>query len=819
MRELPTGTVTFLFTDIEGSTRLLRELGERYAALLEDHRRRLRAAVAAHGGVEVGTQGDGFFVAFDSAADALAAASEAQQALAGGAARVRMGIHTGEPLVVGGDYVGIDVHRAARLMAAGHGGQVLVSERTRLLLGDGWELRDLGVHRLKDLGGPERVYQLGEEEFRPLRTESSASLPVAVGPLLGRVEELAELVALLRGEARLLTIMGPGGVGKSRLALQVATELGEAFRDGVSWVPLSGLADPELVLEEVAQALGMGEDVAAAVHGRELLLVLDGFEHLLAAGPGVAALLSTSEGLRLLVTSRAALHVAGERRYLLEPLAAADAGALFVERARAVGTAVEADETVDAISRRLDCLPLAIELAAARTRVMSSETLLQRLDRALPLLVEGPRDAPAHQRALRATIAWSHDLLDQDAKALFARLAVFAGSFALAAAEDVCKADVDTLTELIDVSLLKALHGDRFELLATVREYAFEQLQASSEEPRLRARHSDFFGMLAERAYAQRHEREGEWTARLETDHDDLRAALEWRAANDPVGELELAGALGWFWVSRSHLNEGARRLAGAMERSDADGRARARALTSAGAVAAQRGRGEEARDLLGDAIALWGRLGDVSEQATALEVLGWAHAFRGANEEGLAVFQQSLELRRRAGDRAGETRALVGVCQLLVAQHHVDQAEELSQELLQLARQSGDVRSEHFACHFLAYCSFLRGDYERAQERYRESLQAALVLGDVLEMSFEVQGLAMTAAGKGDLVRAARLGGAVEAVWEERGIGVSAPFWDALLADHLGGARKRLGEEGDAAWANGKKLAFEDAIDIALAR
>ncbi len=412
MPELPAGTITFLFTDVEGSTRLLNEHGAGYVALLAEHRRTLRDVFGRHEGIEVDTQGDSFFVAFVRATDAVAAAGAAQEALGDGPVQVRIGIHTGEPIVTDEGYVGIDVHRAARVMSAAHGGQVVVSERTRSFV-DGVALTDLGLHRLKDLGRPEKLYQLGEREFPALRSLDATNLPIAASPLLGRERELDELVRMLEDGQRLVTITGTGGTGKTRLALQVAAELVGQELDAVYWVPLAGVSDPELVLPEIAQTVGAREDLIEYLRGKRLLLALDNLEHLLAAAEGLSSLLAASSELRVLVTSRSPLRLSGEREYPLDPLPPDEAMTLFVERARAVGRPLEPDPTVDAICRRLDGLPLALELAAARTKLLTPETLLTRLEHALPLLTGGARDAPERQRTLRATIEWSHDLLPQ----------------------------------------------------------------------------------------------------------------------------------------------------------------------------------------------------------------------------------------------------------------------------------------------------------------------------------------------------------------------------------------------------------------------
>ena len=814
--DLPTGTVTFLFTDVEGSTRLLQEHGPAYVELLADHRGALRAAFAEHGGVEVDTQGDAFFVAFPRAADAVAAAADGRQALESGPVRVRIGIHTGEPIVTDEGYVGLDVHRAARIAAAAHGGQIVVSETTRRLLDPDAAVRDLGEHRLKDLTGAERLYQLGAGDFPPLRTLDATNLPIAASALVGRERELEELVARLSNGTRLLTLTGPGGTGKTRLALQVAAELVGTQRDGVFWVPLAGLTDRELLPAEVAQVVGAPDDLAGFLRGRQLLLLLDNFEHLLDAAPTVSDLLSACSGLRLLVTSRIPLHVSGEEEYRLDPLPPTDAAALFVERARAAGRELAPDQTVDSICRRLDGLPLAVELAAARTKLLAPEALLERLDSALPLLTGGARDAPERQRTLRATIAWSYDLLDEGAKELFARLSVFAGSFPLAAAEDVCGADLDGIGTLVDSSLLKPIGDDRFLMLETLREYAEERLAESAGRDELLGRHAAHFRELAELAYLHRFAAEAEWSARLETDHDDMRAALDWLLESDPDAALGLAGALGWFWLSRGLVREGAGRLSAALAASGATGVGRARARTAYGALMARLHDAAVGIAELDEAVELWRELGDLDELASALDSLGWPLVYdAGDDARALEAFEESLAIRRELGDESGATRALVGIAQVLVAIGETERAETISRDLLE--RSVGDRRTEHFAYHFLADCALIRGDPASAGGRYRESLRAALPLGDVVETSFEVQGVAMSEAGAGYPRRALVLAASVEALWESLGLSFSVRFWDGLLERYLGSAREQLGEEADAAWAEGRALAFDDAIALAL--
>jgi class 3 adenylate cyclase len=446
VRELPAGTVTFLFTDIERSTRLLQELGDEYADVLAEHRNAVRDAFTRHGGVEVDTQGDAFFVAFGRAKDALAAAVEVRDTLDGGPVRVRMGLHTGEPLLTEDGYVGIDVHRAARIAAAGHGGQILVSQSTRDLVGPEG-LRDLGQHRLKDLTAAERIYQLGDGEFPPIKSLDRTNLPITSTALIGRERELAELRDLFSDGARLVTITGAGGSGKTRLALQVAAEVADTYSDGVFFVPLAPIQDPGLVLSAVAQSTEARqiEDLAHA----EAFLVVDNFEHLLAGAGSLASLLALAPAVKLLVTSRVRLNLSDEREFSLEPLPDDDAVTFFLDRARAVRRELRFEPAVGDICRRLDGLPLALELAASRLKVLDPMLLLERLGERLPVLTGGARDAPERHQTLRATIEWSYGLLEAPLQELLPRLSVFAGSFSLEAAEAVGEADLDAIAALV----------------------------------------------------------------------------------------------------------------------------------------------------------------------------------------------------------------------------------------------------------------------------------------------------------------------------------------------------------------------------------
>ena len=516
---LPSGTVTFLFTDIEGSTRLLQELGtENYARVLAEHRQVLRKACARHGGVEMGTEGDALFVAFPAAPGAIQAASEAQESLAAGPLRVRMGLHTGTPLLVDEDFVGPDVHLAARVASAAHGGQVLLSSSTAALVPTEG-LTELGEHRLKDFPSPVVIFQVGEERFPPLRTISNTNLPRPASSFVGREREVGEVLSLLRGNTRLLTLTGPGGSGKTRLALEAASELVPEFRAGVFWVPLAPLRDPALVVATIGHTLGAEDGLAEHIGDRELLLLMDNLEQVVEAASDLVSLVEACPRLRLLVTSRELLRVRGESEYPVPPLADPEAVELFCAR-----SGLEPDTTIAQLCRALDNLPLAIELAVARTTVLTPAQILERLGARLDLL-RGGRDAEARQQTLRATIEWSYELLTADEQTLFAHLGVFRGGATLEAAQEVAHADLDALQALVEKSLVLR-REDRFWMLETIREYAWERLEESGEDNAIRQRHADWFLDLAEEA--EPHLRGGnpkEWLDRLGADHDNLRAA------------------------------------------------------------------------------------------------------------------------------------------------------------------------------------------------------------------------------------------------------------------------------------------------------
>jgi class 3 adenylate cyclase len=450
--ELPAGTVTFLFTDVESSTKLLHSLGaEAYADALAKHRHVIREAGARHDGVEVDTQGDAFFFAFPTAPGALAAAGEMTEALDSGPIRVRIGLHTGTPLLTDEGYVGGDVHRAARIAAAGHGGQVILSKATAESVE--LEFTDLGEHRFKDLAEPEWLFQLGDEAFPPLRSIAVTNLPTPASTFVGRERELREIISLVTGGARLVTLTGPGGTGKTRLALETAWTVAPEYPSGTFWIPIASLRDPELVLETVSQVLGAKEGLESHIGGRAMLLLLDNFEQVVDAAPALGTLVEACPKLSLLVTSRETLRISGEREYQVLELSDTEAVSLFCERSQ-----LPASESVTELCRRLDGMPLAIELAAARTKLFSPEQLLERISQRLDLLKAG-RDADPRQQTLRATIEWSYDLLSDDEQQLFRRFSVFSGcTYELA--NDVAGADPDTLQSLLDKNLVRRREGD-----------------------------------------------------------------------------------------------------------------------------------------------------------------------------------------------------------------------------------------------------------------------------------------------------------------------------------------------------------------------
>jgi predicted ATPase/class 3 adenylate cyclase len=695
MAELPSGTVTLLFTDVEGSTRLLQELGrDRYVGALIEHRRVLREVFTSHGGVEVDMQGDSFLFAFASARDAVVAAAEAQRALAAHRwesepIRVRIGLHTGEPLLVDGLYAGLDVHRAARVMAAGHGGQVLVSEVTAAVvrneLPSEYSLRDHGEHRLKDLSKPQRLYQIGEGEFPPLKTLYRTNLPIPATPFVGRERELRMVSELLRQEdVRLLTLTGPGGTGKTRLALQAVAGVADEYPDGVFWVPLAALRDPELVLETASQALGAKEGLVEHVADRRVLVLLDNFEHLVSASPEIAAALAACPGLDLVVTSRERLQLSAEHVWPVPPLERADAVDLFMQRARSLGVEPDSNAAVAQLCGRLDDLPLAVELAAARTTLFSPAQLLQRLGHRLDLL-KGGRDADPRQHTLRATIQWSYDLLTPAEQTLFARLAVFAGGCTVKAAEEVCDADPDTLASLLDKSLLRR-SGDRFWMLETIREYAAERLRDATNVEDIQQAHANW--ILGFTAAA---EHNPAFVSRVRTEIENIRSALAWLDESGHSDQHQrLCLDLYWYWFRFGDFREGRRNIERSLALNADKGEGRMELLEAAGDFALHQRDFDVAERFYTEALAeARERSDDVTASHLLRHLSGVAlEGFDDARAE--TLLEESLALARSAGDDGAITVALADLGNFQLARGRFAEALELSLDAAERSRQRG---------------------------------------------------------------------------------------------------------------------------------
>jgi predicted ATPase/class 3 adenylate cyclase len=732
--DLPTGTVTFLFTDIEGSTRLLDEIGAAaYADALADHRRIVREVCSSCSGVEVDTQGDAFFLAFGRAPDALAAAELITERLHDGPIRVRIGVYTGTPLLTDEGYVGADVHRAARIAAAGHGGQVLVSSSTATLADV--PLRDLGEHRFKDLAAPERVFQLGDAGFPPLKSLYRSNLPVPATPFLGRETELKAVVGLLTAPgARLVSLIGPGGTGKTRLGLQAAAEVSGDYPGGVFWAALAPLREPALVLPAVAVAVGVSEgsagsavdDLARGLAGRRLLVFLDNVEHLLpAAADAIGDFVAACPTVTTVVTSRERLQLPGERVYAVPPMTTSDGEALFRSRAADAGASVEASEVVRALCARLDDLPLALELAAARMAVFSPAQLLERLSRHLDVL-KGGRGVDARQATLRATIAWSHDLLDPDERSLFRRMSVFVGGCSLESAEQVVGADPDTVQSVLDKSLLRRTDGrggPRFWMLETIREFAAEQLVATGERAALERRHLEHYAALLDEAFDETlrgHDDLGP----LGEERNNLRSALDVALRTDPELALEMAPKLARSWIHAGTLREGQEWIAAAIAAvPNASLGARAAALYGAGLLAHYQADLEVGDRVATEALALFRELGDQRGIAGTLGMLGFVSHLRGDPRGASRLFEASATAFAQIGD---EESRLVELGFLATAVHDAGdpaRAIALHREGVAGLRRDGTPLRLAYALANLASAEELAGNTEQAKRSFEESL------------------------------------------------------------------------------------------------
>ncbi len=874
-QSLPSGTATFLFTDIEGSTNLVKSLGtERFEQVLGAHARILRDAIAAHDGYEVRTEGDAFFVVFRRPSDAVAAAADAQLAIAretfphGAVLRVRMGMHTGEATPAsadaGSDYVGLDVHRAARVAAAGHGGQILLSETTRSLVQDmvpaGTGLRDLGDHRLKDLTRSERIFQLDIEarpmEFPPLRTlDVPTNLPTQLTSFIGRDREIAEASRLLR-DTRLLTLTGPGGTGKTRLSLQVAAESADAFPDGVFFVPLAPVFDPGLVASTIAQVLRVPitganaplEQLLELLKQSRMLLILDNFEQVVSAAPQVTELLRGVPGLKVIVSSRAKLRVSGEQEYPVQPLGLPDPNALpgieafsqyeavrlFIERAVAAKpdfkVSNENAPAVAGICARLDGLPLAIELAAARVKVLPPAAMLARLEKGLGLLGGAARDLPARQQTLRGAIAWSHDLLEPGEKRLFERFGVFVGGAALEQIEAVCVpaedlgADaLDGVVSLVDQSLIRQVEtgGEpRFFMLETIREFAVERLDASGDAAETRARHADAFTDLAEAASPHlMGSDERRWLDHLEREHANLRAALDWSISVDHAERaMRLVYALWRFWQRRGHLAE-ARERAGrvlALPHPHEHPLARARALEAAGGIVYWQGDMADARRFYQECADIMRVHGSKADLANALYNL--AFPFIVAREKqrptGIALLMEAQALWREIGDRAGLARALWALGTDAQQNGEYDAAQSYTDETVMLQRELGNPFDLGWALHLQGSVAMQTGRLASARESFEEAMVIFREAADVTGMMLILSDFSELARGEGDRRRAVTLLGAVGALRRSSGAGLQD------IVDDVEGrmVARELSADDQPLLAAGHAMSLEDAVRYALA-
>ena len=837
----PVGIVTFLFTEIE-------------APAVEP----ARTVVGQHGGFVVDTEGDSFLAAFARARDAVAAAVGIQRATRN-MVRLRIGINSAEAISIDEGYGGPGVRSAASIQSAAHIGQILLSQTTRDLLRetplDEAEVRDLGKHRLQDLMPAQRLFQLSvpelEDEFLPLRSleTRSTNLPLQPSPLVGREREIREVADLLgQPDVRFVTLTGTGGTGKTRLGLHVAAELLDDFADGVFFVDLAPLANPELILGTVARTLAVvdtGDETLVATLGRHLrdrrlLLVLDNFEHLIEAAPLVADIAGTASASRLLVTSRAPLHLAGERVYLVHPLETPNGAddverllqcesvALFASRACSVRpdfvvTAANARPVAE-ICEALEGLPLAIELAATRVGVLPPAVMIQRLDHRLKLLKGGARDAPERQRSLLATIAWSHDLLEPQEQRLFGRLGVFAGGFMLETAETVCGDDLavlDGLASLSDNGLVRVEGTEeepRFAMLETIREYAVEQLEGSDEAEDLRRRHAEHFLALAEEAEPNLRGSPRGWLDRLERELNNLRAALDrFEALGESERALRLGAALWRFWYLRGHLAEGRRRLEQVLRNDGRPTAARAKALNGAAVMAVNNGDPATAKLRAEEALVLHRTLGDMWGAAYSGFMLGSALGVGGDPVRAQPLYEESVRVFRELGDEHSAVLVSRNLAATYDSLGDRQRAQALYEDNLRRARATSNERMEASTLGALATIALEEGRLEDADSMLKTSVRIHSGLGDLLDTAVDLCRFAAVLAREGKAVTATRLLSSLEALGDE--IGTRRSYVEELSEETLTTIRMRLDEAALVeAWEQGRTLTIGEAVTVALA-
>ena len=807
--DLPTGTVTFLFTDVEGSTRLLQELGaEAYAEALAQHRRVIRNACTRGGGVEVDTQGDAFFFAFPTAPGAITAAAGFTEALASGPIQVRVGLHTGTPLLTDEGYVGDDVHFAARVAATSHGGQVVLSSSTAAFAE--YELVDLGEHRLKDIAESVPIYQLGQRPFPPLKTISNTNLPRPASSFLGREAELQQVLARIERGARLVTLTGPGGTGKTRLALEAAATLVPEYKAGVFWVGLASLRDPALVSETIAQVLGSKDGLAEHIGERELLILLDNLEQVIEAASELSELLQACPKLTLLVTSRELLRISGEVEYPVPPMAKPEAVSLFCARSQ-----LEPSQEIAELCVRLDSLPLAVELAAARTKALSPGQILERLSQCLDLL-KGGRDADPRQQTLRATIEWSYELLSPQEQRHFARLSVFANGCTLQAAEEVADADLDTLQSLVEKSLLR-FSEERYWMLETIREHASERLDREGVGKELADRHIGFFRALAveQRAILDAGDPEEGPVSVLSADIDNLRAAsnvaLE---AGETDAVREITAALYMFWVMRGLYSEGRSWLERAVALDQTPDETRRRLLSALAMLAYERRDYTAATAASDEAAALAAELGGATERLALLGEQALAALMSGEFEQAERLFDERLNAAMAADNGVATSSCRLNLASIANKTGRHDRAKQLLSENLPFVRSKGQARCEAYTLAGYAETAFHEG---RPGDRTAEaelSATRALQIDDRPLVIYCLELVAAAAATRGDERRAAALLGATEAAREAMGVEVDED--EEVIRGHTVGSLDRDSDVVAAAWAEGRQLDLAGAVVLA---
>ncbi len=867
----PSGTVTLLFTDIEGSTSLWETQPAEMRTALETHDELLSSSIEDHRGYVFYRGGDAFGAAFAAPSDALAAATSIQQGLprAGwpeetGALRVRMALHTGQLEERDGDYLGPPVNRVARLMSAGHGGQILLSLATEELvrdqLPDGTGLTDLGKHRLKDLSHAETIFQVTgpdlESEFPALVTLDSqrANLPSQATPFIGRQRESAALKDLLsRDDVRLVTLTGPGGIGKTRLSLQVAADLLDEFEDGAFFVGLAPITDSDLVVTAIAETLRVtAADEESSLNAlirsmtrKEMLLVIDNFEHVIDAAPVVGKLIAGVPGVKIMTSSREVLRVYGEHEYPVPPLGLPEhsqsqtaaviseyeAVSLFIQRARASQPSFEIDETnaatIAEICTRLEGLPLAIELAAARVRLFDAETLLARLSDSLRTLTGGARDLPGRQQTIRGAIEWSYDLLNEDEKAFFGRLGAFRGGRSGEAIEAVCGPGLaievwDGLESLLNKSLLRRDEGPegepRFVMLETIHAYASERLADTNEAEEVHKRHAEFFADLAEEASPElaRHN-QGTWLNRLTVDYENFRNAMEWSLdGGDVQTGLRIVAALGSYWAVKSHLQEGIRWLRPAVDLADqAPDSVHAELLERAGYIVFGLGDAAECRRLYEKALPIERKLGNQSAVARILISLGLVSADpSGVN---LETSQEGVALARQIGDKGELAHGLNVVGEIHRLQGDYVAAEQAYEEALLVSREIGNRLREAMLLANLGIVAFNLDDPAVAKARFLESYKLALETGNDYIIA---EGLLFGGAFEGalgDPERGVRLMAAGSL--QQKAIGSQTQPQDQHeLNKAVALIREQIDDETfDRLWAEGEALSPEEAIELRL--